>query len=111
MLPIFVPLRIGFLEVTRKIVMFQDIDFLPNKRKGTFFLDLIIFHHFVVIGMGRNELVDLLRPYNMEISSKRLNDMEGFYAKPMGRISLPSRGMHEFDFPKEIIRNDEDMKY
>ena len=46
----------------------------------------------------------------MEISSKRLNDMEGFYARSMKKISLPSMSMHEFDFPKDIIRNDEDMK-
>ena len=69
-----------------------------------------MFHHFVVIGLGRNEIVHLLRPYNMEISSKILNDMEGFYARLMQRISSPPRGMHEFDFPEDIIRNDEDMK-
>ena len=46
----------------------------------------------------------------MVVSSKRLNDMEGFYAKLMKRIALPSRGAHEFEFPKDIIINDEDMK-
>ena len=46
----------------------------------------------------------------MAANSKRLNDMEGFYVYPMKRISFPSRGMHEFDFLEEIIRNDEDMK-
>ena len=46
----------------------------------------------------------------MAISSKILNDMEGFYAKLMKRISSPSRGIHEFHFPKDIIRNDEDIK-
>ena len=46
----------------------------------------------------------------MVIISKRLNDMESFYARLMKRISSPSRGMHEFDFPKDIIKNDEDMK-
>ena len=90
--------------------MLQDIDFPPNKRKGTFFLDLTIFHHFVVTRLGRNELVHFLRPYNIIVSSKRLNDTEGFYARLMKRISLPSRGVHEFDFHEDIIRNDEDMK-
>ena len=90
--------------------MLKEINFPPNKRKGTFFPDLTMFHHFVVIGLGRNELVHLLRPYNMVVSSKRLNDMEGFYVRLMKRISLPSRGAHEFEFPKEIIRNGEDMK-
>ena len=104
------PLRIGFLELMRQIAILQEIDFPPNKRKGTFFPNLIVFHHFAVTGLGRNELVHLLRPYNMAISSKRLNDMDGFYARLMKRISLPSRGMHEFHFPEDIIRNDEDMK-
>ena len=47
----------------------------------------------------------------MSFSSKRLNDMEGFYARLMKIISSPSSGIHEFDFPKDIIRNDEDMKF
>ena len=109
-LPRYVPLRIGFLVVMKQIAMLQEIDFPPNKRKGTFFPDLIVFHHFVVTGLGRNELLHLLRPYNMVVSSKRLNDMEGFYAWLVKRVSHPSRGMHEFDFPKDIIKNDEDMK-
>ena len=46
----------------------------------------------------------------MVVTSKRLNDMEGFYARLMKKISLPSSGTHEFDFPEHIIRNDEDMK-
>ena len=79
-LPRHVPLRIGFLEVMRQLAMLQETNFPPDKKKGTFFLELTIFHHFAVIKMGRNELVYLLRPYNMAVSSKRLNDMEGFYA-------------------------------
>ena len=46
----------------------------------------------------------------MAMSLKRLNDMHGFYARLMKRISLPSRGVHEFDFLEDIIRNDEDMR-
>ena len=109
-LPRYVPLRLGFIEVMRQISMLQDTNFSSNKRKDTFFLDLTIFHHFVVIGLGRNELVYFLRPYNMTVTSKRFNDKEGFYARLMKRISLPSRGIHEFDFPKDIIMNDEEMK-
>ena len=91
--------------------MCQDTNFPPSKRKGAFSLDFTIFHHFAVTRLNRNELVHLLRPYNMAISSKRLNDMEGFYAQLMKRVSLPSRCMHEFGFSKDIIRNDEDMKF
>ena len=52
-LPRYVPLRIGFLEVMREIAMLQETNFPPNKRKGSFFPDLTIFHHFAVIEIGR----------------------------------------------------------
>ena len=62
LLPRYVPLRLGFLEVMRQISMLQEIDFPPDK-KGMFFPELIVFYHFVVTKGGRNELVHFLRPY------------------------------------------------
>ena len=62
MLPRYVPLRIGFLEVMRQIAMLQETNFPSKKNKGTFFPDLTIFHHFTMTKEGKNELVHLLRP-------------------------------------------------
>ena len=70
MLPRYVPLRIGFLEVLSQIAMIQENDFPPKVRKGTFFPNPTMFHHFVVSKEGRNELFHLLRPYNFKVNTK-----------------------------------------
>ena len=36
--------------------------------------------------------------------------MEGFYARLIKKIALPSKATHQFDFLEDIIRNDKDMK-
>lgn len=91
--------------------MLQEIDFLPiTKRKGSFFLGLTMFHHFAIMKNDINELFHLPRPYNFAASSKRINDMEGFYARLMKRVVISHRGDHQFDDPKDVIRNDEDIK-
>lgn len=107
-LPRYVPLRIRFLEVTRQISILQDTDFPPKKaRNENFFPDLTIFHNFSIMKEGGDQLVHFLRPYNMEVISKRLNDIEGFYARLIRKINLNPRGAHEFNFSKDIIINNE----
>lgn len=90
--------------------MLQEIVFPPVvKRKGSFFPNITFFHHFSLMKNGQNEIFQLLRPSNFETNSKRMNDMESFYAKLMRRVGKTSRGDHQFDYPKDIIRKEEDM--
>ena len=55
-------------------------------------------------------MVHLLRPYNLDVNRKMLNDIEGFYERLMRIISLALRSKCEIDFSKKIIKNDEDLK-
>ena len=38
-----------------------------------------------------------------------MNDFEGFYARMVKRLGVPSRGAHQFDFPEDVMRNEENM--
>ena len=90
--------------------MVQETYFPPDtKRKGSIFLDLTFCHHFSMRKKGQKELLQLLRPYHFGVSSKRMNDFEGFYARMVKRVGVPSRGEHEFDFPEDVMRNEENM--
>lgn len=43
----------------------------------------------------------------MNGNSKMMNDIEGFYERLMHTINKAPRGKHEFDYPQDIIKNEE----
>lgn len=55
-------------------------------------------------------MAQFLKPYNLEFSSKMMNDIEGFYKILMNKINKAPRGKHGFDYPEDVIINDEDFK-
>lgn len=109
-LPRYAPRRIIFLEVMRQIGILQDTYFPTKDDKGTFFPGLTNFHQFTMIKVGQKDIVKLLRPYSMEVSSNKLNNIEGFYQMMMHMIRMTQKGWHEFDFQENIIDNDDDIE-